>query len=29
MIDGSGHSPMVEAPEKTLQLIREFLSAGR
>jgi pimeloyl-ACP methyl ester carboxylesterase len=29
MIQGSGHSPMVEAPEKTLQLIREFLSAAR
>jgi pimeloyl-ACP methyl ester carboxylesterase len=29
MIEGAGHSPMVEAPEKTLALIREFLSAGR
>ena len=29
MIAGAGHSPMVEAPEKTLALIRGFLSAGR
>jgi len=25
MIDGAGHSPMVEAPERTLALIRDFL----
>ncbi len=25
MVDGAGHSPMVEAPEKTLALIRDFL----
>jgi len=25
MIDGAGHSPMVEAPAKTLELIRAFL----
>lgn len=29
IIEGAGHSPMVEAPEKTLELIREFLSAAR
>jgi pimeloyl-ACP methyl ester carboxylesterase len=29
MIEGAGHSPMVEAPEKTLALIRKFLSAVR
>jgi abhydrolase domain-containing protein 6 len=29
MIEGSGHSPMVEAPEKTLEAIRGFLSAAR
>ncbi len=27
MIDGAGHSPMVEAPEKTLALIKDFLAA--
>jgi pimeloyl-ACP methyl ester carboxylesterase len=26
MVDGAGHSPMVEAPEKTLALIRDFLA---
>ena len=26
MIEGSGHSPMVEAPAKTLELIRGFLA---
>ena len=26
MIEGSGHSPMVEAPAKTLALIRGFLA---
>ena len=26
MIDGVGHSPMVEAPEKTLSLIQDFLN---
>ena len=26
MIDGAGHSPMVEAPAKTLEAIRSFLS---
>jgi len=25
-IDGAGHSPMVEKPEKTLELIKEFLA---
>lgn len=25
MVDGSGHSPMVEKPQKTLALIREFI----
>lgn len=29
MIEGSGHSPMVEAPRQTLALIRGFLSAAR
>lgn len=29
MIEGSGHSPMVEAPEKTVEVIRGFLSAAR
>lgn len=29
MIEGSGHSPMVEAPQQTLELIRRFLSATR
>ena len=29
MIEGAGHSPMVEAPQKTLEVIREFLPAGR
>lgn len=28
MIEGAGHSPMVEAPAKTLELIRGFLSAA-
>ena len=27
IIDGAGHSPMVEAPEKTLGLIRDFLTS--
>jgi pimeloyl-ACP methyl ester carboxylesterase len=27
MIDGAGHSPMVEAPERTLTLIKDFLAA--
>lgn len=26
MVDGAGHSPMVEAPERTLKLIRDFLA---
>jgi pimeloyl-ACP methyl ester carboxylesterase len=26
VIDGAGHSPMVEVPAKTLELIRTFLS---
>jgi len=26
MVDGAGHSPMVEAPERTLALIRDFLA---
>jgi pimeloyl-ACP methyl ester carboxylesterase len=26
MIDGAGHSPMVEAPERTSALIRNFLA---
>jgi pimeloyl-ACP methyl ester carboxylesterase len=26
VIDGAGHSPMVEAPEKTLTLIADFLA---
>ena len=26
LVDGAGHSPMVEAPEKTLALIADFLS---
>jgi pimeloyl-ACP methyl ester carboxylesterase len=26
MVDGAGHSPMVEAPEKTLALVRDFLN---
>jgi pimeloyl-ACP methyl ester carboxylesterase len=25
IIDGAGHSPMVEKPKKTLELIRQFL----
>jgi abhydrolase domain-containing protein 6 len=25
VIDGAGHSPMVEAPARTLELIRTFL----
>ncbi len=29
MIEGAGHSPMVEAPEQTLALIRGFLSEAR
>jgi pimeloyl-ACP methyl ester carboxylesterase len=27
IIDGSGHSPMVEAPAKTLDLIKSFLGS--
>jgi pimeloyl-ACP methyl ester carboxylesterase len=26
LVDGAGHSPKVEAPEKTLALIADFLS---
>ena len=26
MIDGAGHSPMIEAPAKTLEALRRFLS---
>ncbi len=29
IIEGSGHSPMVEAPQKTLESIRGFLSAAK
>jgi pimeloyl-ACP methyl ester carboxylesterase len=29
MIEGSGHSPMVEKPAKTLELIRDFLREHR
>jgi pimeloyl-ACP methyl ester carboxylesterase len=28
MIEGAGHSPMVESPAKTLELIRGFLASG-
>lgn len=28
-VEGSGHSPMVEEPQKTMELIRGFLPAGR
>jgi pimeloyl-ACP methyl ester carboxylesterase len=29
VLDGVGHSPMVEAPEKTLDLLEVFLTSGR
>jgi pimeloyl-ACP methyl ester carboxylesterase len=29
LIDGAGHSPMVEQPAKTLDLIKSFLPAER
>lgn len=28
IIDGAGHSPMVEKPAKTLELIRQFLRSA-
>ena len=27
IVEGAGHSPMVEKPERTLALIRDFLTA--
>jgi len=29
IVEGSGHSPMVEAPQRTLEIIREFLTTAR